>query len=167
MVLTLGSVQKTLKLNKAPFLCDSNFLEGLDASMRDCFVSLEARKVDANFAVCEGKIECEIATYCSRCGVDVNLKLTIPFSEEFSTDENDDDCYALNGSQIELDQMIIDLILTNFPARVLCKKDCLGRCDRCGKNLNEGKCDCDSELELDDPANPFNELKKLKEDRRI
>ena len=167
MVLTLGSNQKVIKLNREPSQCNTNFLEGMASSLKNCFISGEAKRVDANYAVAEGKIECEIATYCSRCGADVNLKLTIPFKEEFSTDENNDDCYELNGSQIDLDQMIADLILTNFPTSILCRKDCRGRCDRCGKNLNEGKCDCDKEIELDDPANPFNELKKLKEDRRI
>ena len=165
MVLTLGSNKKAIKLNKAPFECDTNFLDVFSASITSCLISGSFEKQNANFAVGEGEIECDIATCCSRCGTDVGLKLTIPFREEFSTDGNDD-CYALNGSQIELDQMVIDQILTHFPSEILCKKSCLGRCDRCGQNLNEGKCDCDEELVLDDPANPFNVLKKLIDDRR-
>lgn len=165
MVLTLGSIKKAIKLNKAPFECNTNFLQDFSATLKKCLVSGSFEKVDGNHAIAEGNVECEIATNCSRCGSDVSIKLTIPFEEEFSTDENDD-CYALNGSQIELDQMVLDLVLTHFPTRVLCKNDCLGRCGKCGKNLNEGPCDCENELDLIDPANPFNELKKLKEDRR-
>lgn len=161
MVLTLGPVKKALKLKEAPFECNINFLDGLNATLEKCFISGSFEKQTLNFATAEGKIECEIATSCIRCGTDVSLKLIIPFREEFSTDENDD-CYALAGSQIEIDQMVIDLILTNFPTKILCKKDCLGRCSKCGKNLNEGKCECENEIKLDDPANPFNELKKLK-----
>ena len=26
--------------------------------------------------------------------------------------------------------------------KALCKKDCAGLCPTCGKNLNQGKCDC-------------------------
>lgn len=165
MVLTFNSYLRSVKLIKAPFEGDTNFLSEQNGKLISCFISGTFEKKTPNFVYAEGKIECEIATYCYRCGADVKKSLVIPFREEFSTDENDD-CYLLNGSQIELDQMVIDLILTNFPSNILCKSTCLGRCDKCGKNLNEGKCDCDEEISLDDPANPFNELKKLKDYRR-
>ena len=29
--------------------------------------------------------------------------------------------------------------------KLLCREDCKGLCFRCGKNLNEGPCDCKSE----------------------
>lgn len=163
MVLTLNSYGIDVKLNKAPFESGTNFLSGLGGEVVSCYVSGTFEKKSPNFAYGEGEIECTVATSCYRCGADVKKRLIIPFREEFSTDENDD-CYKLNGSQIELDQMIIDLILTNYPNSVLCKEGCLGRCDKCGKNLNEGKCDCKKEIILNDPANPFNELKKLKEE---
>ena len=28
--------------------------------------------------------------------------------------------------------------------KILCKEDCKGLCSVCGKDLNEGKCDCDT-----------------------
>lgn len=35
-------------------------------------------------------------------------------------------------------------VLINWPMRVLCKEDCKGICSRCGANLNQGSCDCDT-----------------------
>jgi uncharacterized protein len=34
-------------------------------------------------------------------------------------------------------------IMLEMPSRTLCKDDCLGLCQKCGKNLNEGDCNCD------------------------
>ena len=35
-------------------------------------------------------------------------------------------------------------LLVQWPIRVLCKEDCKGICSRCGANLNEGPCGCES-----------------------
>ncbi|MFD1907102.1 YceD family protein [Paenibacillus rhizoplanae] len=32
----------------------------------------------------------------------------------------------------------------HLPDSVLCKADCLGLCQKCGQNLNEGTCSCDN-----------------------
>ena len=33
-------------------------------------------------------------------------------------------------------------VVLNLPSKVLCKDDCKGLCPQCGKNLNDGPCDC-------------------------
>jgi len=33
-------------------------------------------------------------------------------------------------------------ILLSYPPTYLCSQDCRGLCPRCGKNLNEGECEC-------------------------
>ncbi len=47
------------------------------------------------------------------------------------------------------DQLFLDItgdirqeILLSYPALFICKEECLGLCLRCGKNLNEGPCNC-------------------------
>jgi uncharacterized protein len=44
-----------------------------------------------------------------------------------------------------------------FPLRFLCHDDCKGLCQRCGKNLNEGECDC-SKKEIDPRMAPLQKL---------
>jgi len=43
---------------------------------------------------------------------------------------------------IDLNPDIRDEIILDYPMRPLCSIDCKGLCFRCGKNLNEGKCNC-------------------------
>lgn len=43
---------------------------------------------------------------------------------------------------IDLNPDIRDEIILDYPMRPLCSIDCKGLCQRCGKNLNEGKCNC-------------------------
>jgi uncharacterized protein len=44
------------------------------------------------------------------------------------------------------------------PMKALCDEDCAGLCQKCGQNLNQGKCDCPAE-EIDPRWAKLNELK--------
>lgn len=46
------------------------------------------------------------------------------------------------GSEIDLSTGLREAIILSLPTVPLCKEDCLGLCPVCGKNLNEGKCQC-------------------------
>ena len=51
-----------------------------------------------------------------------------------------------------------------FPVRILCREDCRGLCQRCGKNLNEGECGCDTR-EIDPRMEPLRKLlEQMKQD---
>ena len=53
-------------------------------------------------------------------------------------------------------------VLIELPLVALCDEECLGLCPQCGKNLNEGPCDCKPKDEEDDfSQNPFAVLKNL------
>ncbi len=43
---------------------------------------------------------------------------------------------------IDMGPQIREEIIIDYPFKPLCKDDCQGLCPRCGKNLNEGKCNC-------------------------
>ncbi len=60
---------------------------------------------------------------------------------------------------LDMDEQLLEELEMAFPIRFLCKEDCLGLCQRCGKNLNEGSCDCTAN-EIDPRMEP---LKKLLE----
>ena len=49
---------------------------------------------------------------------------------------------AIHGTVLALADVISEEITLTFPARHLCKPDCLGLCPKCGKDLNEGECGC-------------------------
>lgn len=71
---------------------------------------------------------------CSRCLEEFELEL----SKEAQLS------YALNDAlqKIDLDPDIREEIILDYPIKPLCKEDCRGLCPACGKNLNQGGCNC-------------------------
>jgi uncharacterized protein len=81
--------------------------------------------------------DCKLTTKaretCSRClaEFDVDIKKQLQLH------------YELRGQlSIELDDNLKDEIILDCPIKILCSKDCKGLCPQCGKNLNEGPCNC-------------------------
>ncbi|MBP5638780.1 MAG: DUF177 domain-containing protein [Victivallales bacterium] len=112
-----------------------------------------------------GKISASVELMCDRCA-------------EFSRHElsASDVCHRYEnvaGEVVDLTDGLREDILITFPQTHLCSEDCKGVCPHCGKNLNEGPCDCVEEQEDDaeedagedeesKTANPWAALDKLK-----
>lgn len=104
---------------------------------------------------CAVKTEAELT--CSRCLGNFRQPLKIKFEEEFLPTLDAQSGMPLpapeESSAFTIDeQHILDLtealrqyFLLAVPMKALCKKDCAGLCPTCGKNLNQGKCDCPDE----------------------
>lgn len=56
--------------------------------------------------------------------------------------EDTDDYLMIENSMLTLDDALVELVVLDFPSRLLCSEDCLGLCPKCGKNLNDGDCGC-------------------------
>ena len=54
-----------------------------------------------------------------------------------------DEINYVTGCSLDVEQLVHNEILIHWPLRVLCKEDCRGICPKCGKDLNEGSCECD------------------------
>ena len=65
---------------------------------------------------------------------------------EAEPEEDLDDQYHYQGNQLELAPMLREHVILSAPMQPLCSDDCVGLCARCGKNLNEGPCQCAEEL---------------------
>jgi uncharacterized protein len=50
----------------------------------------------------------------------------------------------MDGYQLNVDDLLTNEIVINWPMKVLCKPDCKGICRQCGKDLNTGTCGCDT-----------------------
>ena len=80
---------------------------------------------------------------------------------EMANEENEDEwVFPLEGDRADLDDIVRTVFVLNLDSKLLCKEDCAGLCHRCGKNLNEGPCNCQKEL---DPR--FAALKQLLENK--
>lgn len=46
------------------------------------------------------------------------------------------------GDRFDLAEIVREQMLLALPMKHLCREDCLGLCQGCGKNLNDGSCKC-------------------------
>lgn len=109
-----------------------------------------------------GKLAASIKATCARCLNELIYPVEAELSEvyqELSSDE--DEAYPYEGSLVNLDKMVIDQILLKLPVRFLCRENCKGLCPHCGKNLNDGGCNCEQGTEEIPANNPFSGLKGL------
>ena len=99
----------------------------------------------------DGTGEMVFAMNCDRCLKPVEEKLQLEFSREVfapdriaeTSDESDDQRF-MDGYELDVEDLLANEIVINWPMKVLCKPDCKGICLRCGKDLNTGTCECDT-----------------------
>ena len=117
----------------------------------------------AGVLVMTGSITTCIHGICDRCASDfdrdVNIPIDVVLVTEMANEENEDEwVFPLEGDSADLDDIVRTVFVLNLDSKLLCKEDCKGLCHRCGKNLNDGPCNCQKEL---DPR--FAALKQLLE----
>ena len=117
----------------------------------------------AGVLVMTGSIETTIHGTCDRCASDFDRDIHFPIDvvlvTELSNEENEDEwVFPLEGDSADLDDIVRTVFVLNLDSKLLCNEDCKGLCHRCGKNLNDGPCNCQKEL---DPR--FAALKQLLE----
>lgn len=67
--------------------------------------------------------------------------------------------YEIEGDlHIDLERMLRDLVVLDFPVRVLCRDDCAGLCPTCGADRNEQECGHDVEAGIDPRWAPLRDL---------
>lgn len=101
---------------------------------------------------------------CVRCLTDYQQSLTWEFTELYAfKQENITESGLLipDDAQIDLQPLLREFALLEFPIKPLCRQDCQGLCMECGQNLNEKDCGHEPE-----PDSPFSVLKDLLENRQ-
>ena len=89
----------------------------------------------------DGQLAAKVSLSCVRCLTPVEQELAFGFDEEF--DEAD---LPGEDATLDLEDIVTQMWLTSIPMRTLCSEECAGLCAQCGKNLNEGPCDCEEDL---------------------
>ena len=117
----------------------------------------------AGVLMMEGQVRTTIHGVCDRCAGSFDREVTFPIDvvlvTELANEENEDEwVFPLEGDSADLDDIVRTVFVLNLDSKLLCKEDCKGLCPKCGKNLNDGPCNCQKEL---DPR--FAALKQLLE----
>jgi uncharacterized protein len=95
----------------------------------------------------QGDLHVDVSLECGRCLNPVVQTIDIELNERFQLPPlkgNESDLvYAIDADRhLDLRPVLRDLVIVSTPMHILCRPDCLGLCPNCGKNLNEGPCDC-------------------------
>lgn len=102
---------------------------------------------------------------CARCLSPVAGEFTLDLEKTVAPrdllgdlDEDKLDEFAIiEDGFLDMDEQLREELEMEFPMRFLCKEDCKGLCSKCGKNLNEGECDCDH-TDFDPRMEPLRKL---------
>ena len=83
---------------------------------------------------------------CARCLTGLEDVVTVDVCELFVAPGHEapaeEEVYRVEGLEIDLEPMLRDALTLALPLNPICRSDCKGLCAHCGKNLNEGPCDC-------------------------
>ncbi len=96
------------------------------------------------------KAEFELETSCDRCAKPITLPQETEIFHTLVThlnDESNDELMLVNELRFDLDPLITEDIFLDLPSKLLCSEDCKGVCPRCGKDLNQGSCSCEKEVD--------------------
>jgi uncharacterized protein len=103
-----------------------------------------------------GTIRTEVELLCDRCAAPSRASLEVEFDTRFipqSAAAGDTDNVELlpedlglatyEGDAVDLDELVREQIVLALPLRNLCREDCKGLCQKCGADLNAGRCSCE------------------------
>jgi len=130
-------------------------------------VDLTARSVGDGVLV-RGTLRTRVRMDCRRClepvesEVDEHVDLLFaPLSDEDEA-ADDGEVYPLpaRGDDLDLTGAVREQVLLQAPQFTLCREDCRGLCPTCGKDLNQGACECAPEA----APGPWDALKNVKFD---
>lgn len=103
-----------------------------------------------------GRLTGDVTIPCRRCLTDAAVHVQdeshVIFAEEGSEEAEDPDVYVLDerSTQLDLCPVVREQWLLNVPSYAVCRDECKGLCPTCGKDLNEGSCDCPEAAEAPD-----------------
>ncbi|MBO5868632.1 MAG: DUF177 domain-containing protein [Oscillospiraceae bacterium] len=106
----------------------------------------------ADVLMMKGTITTCLHGVCDRCAADFTQDVEIPIDvvlvEELSNEDSEDEwVFPLEAEKADLDEIVRTVFVLNLDSKLLCSPDCKGLCCRCGKNLNDGPCSCEKELD--------------------
>ena len=130
----------------------SDLLYGTTRPVTEPVVATGSVRNTAGVLVMTGTITTCIHGTCDRCATDFDADVEFPIDavlvQELANEENEDEwVFPLEGDTADLEDIVRTIFVLNLDSKLLCKPDCQGLCCRCGRNLNDGPCSCQKELD--------------------
>lgn len=92
------------------------------------------------------KMHASVIAECVRCLTNYAHILNVDFSELYAFDQRsvtDSNLILPEDGKIDLEPLLREYMLLDFPINPICKPDCKGLCPICGENLNLHTCNHD------------------------
>jgi len=92
-----------------------------------------------------GKLNSITAVTCVRCLQETKLPTSLQIDDLFfyPPDSAPEGEYSMGeNGELNLAPLLRELGLLSTPIQPLCRPNCQGLCDQCGKNLNDSSCTC-------------------------
>lgn len=99
----------------------------------------------------DAEISYDFDAPCDRCGDDTVKKHTVVVQKSLASSIEGDDSDTIllvPDMKLDLDKFLYSEVIMSLPMKHVCSEMCKGICHKCGKNLNQGKCNC-VEKEID------------------
>ena len=130
----------------------SDLRYGISRPVTEAVVARGTVRNTAGVLLMTGNVTTTIHGICDRCAAEFSREIDFPIDvvlvTELASEENEDEwVFPLVGDSADLDDIVRTVFVLNLDSKLLCKEDCKGLCPRCGKNLNDGKCTCEKELD--------------------
>ena len=130
----------------------SDLRYGVSCPVSEPVVAQGVVRNTAGVLLMKGNVTTTIHGICDRCAAEFDRFIDFPIDvvlvTEMADEENEDEwVFPLEGDSADLDDIVRTVFVLNLDSKLLCKDDCKGLCHRCGKNLNDGPCGCQKELD--------------------
>ena len=102
-------------------------------------------KNSAGVVSLSGEATFSASVICCRCAEEFKKDFSVTIDHLLTdklNNEDNGDYILVENSELDLSVLICEDIIFSLPTRLLCREDCKGLCSQCGKNLNDGACDC-------------------------
>ncbi len=107
-------------------------------------------KNKAGIVTLTGNAHLKYAAPCDRCAEVVETVYDFPFEHTLvvALDSGENDAFLeVPNLRLNLDELVEEDVNLALPSKYLCNEECKGLCHMCGKNLNQGQCDCKAPID--------------------
>jgi uncharacterized protein len=123
---------------------------GLSSEFRDAVDVKATLEKTSRQLLLRGSVATTAEVECDRCVALIREPIGSGYQMHYVWEETDAERIDPSEVQVLLPgQTVIDLsddvrqtVLLALPLKHVCREDCKGLCPHCGRNLNEGTCDC-------------------------
>ena len=104
----------------------------------------------AGLLLLEAEMSSHLHLRCDSCGKPFQRVKTVSVQRMLATelqDQEDDDIILLDGSVLDVGEVLTEEYVLEMDTKNLCREDCKGICPGCGVDLNTEPCKCKPDID--------------------